>query len=162
MKKEGKKLLSLQPVPQTIVSCRDKEGRNNALVVGFTANVSLDPVMVMVGIVPTRFSHHMVKETGCFVINLPKKGFKKEYDYLGSHSGRDGDKFAVLNLKWEDATYVNAPILTDCPVNIECSVIESTLPGTHELFIAKVEKVHVDEGYVDKNGNILWDKLDLM
>ena len=162
MKKEGKKLLSLQPVPQTIVSCRDKEGRNNALVVGFTANVSLDPVMVMVGIVPTRFSHHMVKETGCFVINLPKKGFKKEYDYLGSHSGRDGDKFATLDLKWEDATYVNAPILTDCPVNIECSVIESTLPGTHELFIAKVEKVHVDEGYVDKNGNILWDKLDLM
>lgn len=47
MKKEGKKLLSLQPVPATIVSCRDKDGRNNALVVGFTANVSLDPVMVM-------------------------------------------------------------------------------------------------------------------
>ena len=64
MKKEGKKLLSLQPVPATTVSCRDKDGRNNALVGGFTANVSLDPVMVMVGIVPTRFSHHMVKENG--------------------------------------------------------------------------------------------------
>ena len=78
MKKEGKKLLSLQPVPATIVSCRDKEGRNNALVVGFTANVSLEPAMIMVGIVPERFSHHMVKETGCFVVNLPKKSFKKE------------------------------------------------------------------------------------
>ena len=162
MKKEGKKLLSLQPVPATIVSCRDKDGRNNALVVGFTANVSLDPVMVMVGIVPTRFSHHMVKETGNFVINLPKKSFKKEYDYLGSRSGRDGDKFAALDIKWEDAEYVNAPILTDCPVNIECSVIESTQPGTHELFIGKVEKVHVDEEYVDEKGNIMWDKMDLM
>ena len=98
MKKEGKKLLSLQPVPATIVSCRDKEGRNNALVVGFTANVSLEPAMIMVGIVPERFSHHMVKETGCFVVNLPKKSFKKEYDYLGSHSGRDGDKFEALGL----------------------------------------------------------------
>ena len=162
MKKEGKKLLSLQPVPATIVSCRDKDGRNNALVVGFTANVSLDPVMVMVGIVPTRFSHHMVKETGSFVINLPKKSFKKEYDYLGSRSGRDGDKFAALDIKWEDAEYVNAPILTDCPVNIECSVIESKQPGTHELFIGKVEKVHVDEEYVDEKGNIMWDKMDLM
>lgn len=162
MKKEGKKLLSLQPVPATIVSCRDKDGRNNALVVGFTANVSLDPVMVMVGIVPTRFSHHMVKETGSFVINLPKKSFKKEYDYLGSRSGRDGDKFAALDIKWEDAEYVNAPILTDCPVNIECSVIESTQPGTHELFIGKVEKVHVDEEYVDEKGNIMWDKMDLI
>ena len=91
-----------------------------------------------------------------------QKSFKKEYDYLGSHSGRDGDKFAAMNIKWEDAAYVNAPILTDCPVNIECSVIESTMPGTHELFVAKVEKVHVDEEYEDGNGNILWDKMDLM
>ncbi len=114
------------------------------------------------GIVPSRFSHHMVRETGCFVINLPKRGFQKEYNYLGSRSGRDEDKFAVLDLKWTDATYVNAPILTDCPVSIECSVVESTRPGTHELFVGKVEAVHVDEEYLDANGNILWDKMDLM
>ena len=83
MKKFAKNtVLCMQLVPQTIVFCRDQEGRNNALVVGFTANISLDPVMVMVGIVPTRFSHHMVKETGCFVINLPKKDFQKECNYL--------------------------------------------------------------------------------
>ena len=163
MKKLAKNtVLCLQPVPQTIVSCRDKDGKNNALVVGFTANVSLDPVMVMIGIMPSRYSHHMVKESGCFVINLPKKSFKKEYGYLGSASGRDGDKFAALNLNWEDATYVNAPILTDCPVSIECSSVDSTMPGSHELFIGKVEAVHVDEEYLDANGNILWDKMDLM
>ena len=155
-------ILCMQPVPQTIVSCRDKDGRNNALVVGFTANVSLDPVMVMVGIVPSRFSHHMVKETGAFVINLPKKSFQKEYNYLGSRSGRDDDKFAALNLKWENAEYVDAPILTDCPVSIECSVVDSIQPGTHELFIGKVEAVHVDEEYLDEKGNILWNKMDLM
>ena len=163
MKKLAKNTtLCMRPVPQTLVSCRDKDGRNNALVVGFTANASLNPAMVMVGIVPTRFSHHVVKESGCFVVNLPGKSFKKEYDYLGSHSGRDGDKFAALNLKWEDAQYVNAPILTDCPVSIECSVVESVTPGTHELFIGKVEAVHVDEEYLDANGKILWDKMDLM
>ena len=163
MKKLAKNMvLCMQPVPQTIVSCRDKEGRNNALVVGFTANASLDPVMVMVGIVPSRFSHHMVKETGAFVINLPKKSFQKEYNYLGSRSGRNGDKFAALDLKWEDAEYVNAPILSDCPVSIECTVIESSQPGTHELFIGKVEAVHVDEEYLDEKGNILWNKIDLM
>ena len=163
MKKLAKNMvLCMQPVPQTIVSCRDKEGRNNALVVGFTANVSLDPVMVMVGIVPSRFSHHMVKETGAFVINLPKKSFQKEYSYLGSKSGRDGDKFAALDLKWENAEYVDAPILSDCPVSIECSVVDSIQPGTHELFIGKVEAVHVDEEYLDEKGNILWNKMDLM
>ena len=163
MRKEtSNHVLALQPVPQTIVSVRDKDGRNNALVVGFTANVSLDPAMVMVGIVPSRFSHHMVKENPCFVINLPAKGFEKEYAYLGSRSGADEDKFAALDLKWEDGKYVNAPLLTDCPVSIECSVVDSIMPGTHELFIGKIETVHVDEKYLDAKGNIQWDKIDLM
>ena len=163
MKKLAKnKVLCMQPIPQTIVSCRDKDGRNNALVVGFTANVSLDPSMVMIGVMPARFSHHMIKESGCFVINLPHKDFQKEFNYLGSKSGRDGDKFAALDLKWRDAEYVNAPVLTDCPVSIECSVIESIQPGTHELFIGRVEAVHVDEEYLDNNGNIRWDKMNLI
>lgn len=163
MKKSvDRKMLCVQPLPQTIVSCRDKDGKNNALVVGFVANVSLDPAMVMVGIMPTRYSHHIVKETGCFVINFPRKSFQKEYAYLGSKSGRDGDKFAALNLKWENAKYVNAPILTDCPVSIECSVVESTMLGTHELFIGKVEAVNVDEEYIGADGSILWDKMDLI
>lgn len=163
MKKSvNQKMLCVQPLPQTIVSCRDKNGNNNALVVGFVANVSLDPAMVMIGIMPSRYSHHIVKESGCFVINFPPKNFQKEYAYLGSKSGRDGDKFAALNLQWEDAEYVNAPVLTACPVSIECSVVESTMPGTHELFIGKVESVHVDEEYLGADGSILWDKMDLI
>lgn len=163
MKKSvNQKMLCVQPVPKTIVSCRDKNGRNNALVVGFVANVSLDPAMVMVGIVPTRYSHHMVKESGCFVINFPQKSFEKEYNFLGSKSGRDVDKFAALNLRWENGKCVNAPILTDCPVSIECSVVESIMPGTHELFIGKVESVNVDEEYIGADGSIQWDKMDLI
>ena len=154
--------MALQPLPQIIVSVRDKEGRNNALAVGYTANVSHDPEMIMVGIEPQRFSHHMVKENGCFVVNLPLKSFRKEFGYLGSKSGRDIDKFAALDLKWEDGKYVDAPILTDCPVNIECSVVDSILPGSNELFIGKVEAVHVDEEYLNKNGRILWNKMDLI
>ena len=156
------KMLCMQPIPKTLVSCRDKDGRNNALVVGFTANVSLEPPMIMVGIVPSRFSHHMVKESGCFVINLPGKGYEKEYAYFGSKSGQDEDKFAAMNIRWKDAEKVNAPIMTECPVSIECSVVESTMPGTHELFIGKVEAVHVDEEYLDEKGSILWNKIDLM
>ena len=152
----------LWPLPQTIVSVRDKEGRNNALAVGYAGNVSHHPAMVMVGIEPGRFSHHMVKENGCFVVNFPLKSFRKEFGYLGSKSGRDGDKFAALDLKWEDGKYVNAPVLTDCPVNIECSVVESIMPGSNELFIGKVETVHVNEEYLGKNGRILWNKMDLI
>ena len=78
------------------------------------------------------------------------------------HILRGFHKFAALNLKWEDGERINAPILTDCPVSIECSVVNSIQPGTHELFIGKVEAVHVDEKYLDDSGNILLNKMDLI
>ena len=163
MKKEAvSKLLTLQPVPRTLVSCRDAQGKNNALVVGFAANVSLNPPMIMIGVVPSRYSHHMIKETRCFVVNLPSKDQKAAYDYLGSHSGEHEDKLAKLNMKLEEGKAVNAPLLGDCPVSIECSVVESTKPGTHELFIGLVEAVHCDEQYLDAQGNIQWDRIDLL
>lgn len=156
------KACCIAPAPNLIVSCRDREGRNNALAVGFASNVSIEPAMVMVGIVPERFSYHMIKESGEFIINLPAKGFEKEYYYLGSKSGKDEDKFEVLHLEWTDGEKVNAPMLSACPVAIECRVTTSLQPGSHELFIASVEAVHCEEEYLDSNGNIDWTKIPLL
>lgn len=155
---------AIVPLPQMIISVRDRNGRNNALDVGYCGNVSHDPAMVMIGIEPSRYSHHIVKETGCFVVNFPLRSFRREYGFIGTKSGRDVDKFEALGLKWKDGTKVNAPILLDCPVNLECSVVASLMPegGSNELFIGKVEAVHVDEEYLTANGNILWNKLDLI
>ncbi len=116
--------------------------------------------MIMVGIVPERFSHHLIKESGCFVVNLAPKSFKKQYGYLGSVSGRDEDK--MKNIRTEEGKVVKAPILLDCPVSIECTVVDSIKPGTHELFIGKVEYVHADEEYLDDEGNIKWANIDLL
>lgn len=163
MKKEVEnKVCSIYPCPNLIVSCRDKDGKNNALVVGFAGNVSLDPPMVMVGIVPDRFSHHMVKEMGAFVINVSAQNFKEEYSCFGGKSGRDMDKFEALKIRWENGEKVDAPLLLDCPVNIECKVVTSLQPGTHELFIATVEAVHCDEQYIGDNGSIDWGKIPLL
>lgn len=163
MKREvANKACTVYPSPNLIISCQDKAGRKNALVVAFAGNASLDPPMAMVGVIPDRFSHHMIKETGVFVINIPAKGFEAEFNYLGTKSGRDGDKFEALSLAWEDGTRVNAPMLTDCPINIECKVVTSVQPGTHDLFIASIEAVHCDEKYLDENGNINWGKIPLL
>lgn len=156
--------LVIRPIPQVVVSVRGKDGKNNALVVGFVANVSHDPNMVMIGIEPSRYSYNIVKETGCFVVNLATKDFRKQWAFLGSKSGRDMDKFKEADIKWEDGECVNAPILTDCPVNTECSVVTSILPenSSNELFIGKVEAIHVNEENLGKSGKILWPSLDLI
>lgn len=163
MSKEQAKISScLKPSPNILVSCRGENGGNNALAVGFCGNCSYDPPMVMVGIVPSRYSYHMIKETGCFVVNLVGKEYKETYDYLGSHSKRDGDKLAEMNVKLQDGKVVNAPILTDCPVNIECTVVDSIVTGSHEMFIGKIEYVHADAKLLDKDGNIDFSQIDFL
>jgi flavin reductase (DIM6/NTAB) family NADH-FMN oxidoreductase RutF len=144
----------LQPSPKVIVSCRGKNGENNALVVAYCCNCSYDPPMVMVGIVPSRHSYHLVKESGCFVVNLVSKEYSEIYNYLGSHSGRDENKLLKMNVKTAEALKINAPILLDCPVNIECRVVESILTGSHEMFVGKVEYVHADGNLINDKGNI--------
>lgn len=149
----------LQPQPKVLVSCRGKNGENNALAVAYCGNCSYDPPMVMVGIVPTRYSYHMIKETKCFVVNLVGEEQKAMFDYLGSHSGRDGDKLASCGAAVSEGEKVNAPVLADCPVNIECSVVDSIMTGSHEMFVGKIEAVHCDRALVKENGDIDFSKI---
>ncbi len=145
-----------------VVSCRDAQGRNNALTVGYYCNCSFKPPMVMMGIVPSRFSYHMVKETKCFVINVVTKDLEDVMEYLGSKSGRDEDKLANLGLGVEDGITVNAPVLSDFPVNIECEVVDSIVTGSHEMFVGKITYIHAREDLVDEQGKLSLDKLELV
>lgn len=152
----------LRPMPMALVSCRGTDGKNNALAVGYCGNCSYAPPMVMVGIVPSRYSYHIIKETKCFVVNLAGKEQKEMFDYLGSHSGRDEDKLAKCGAVVAEAEKVNAPILADCPVNIECTVVDSIMTGSHEMFIGKVEAVHCDASYRKENGDIDFSRIPLL
>ena len=161
-KKEAKMKSCLQPAPKVLVSCRGLDGENNVLAVGYCGNCSYDPPMVMVGIVPSRYSHKLIKESGCFVVNLVDKDYEETFDYMGSHSKRDGDKLAAMNVKLQEGKKVNAPILPDCPVNIECTVVDSIVTGSHEMFIGKIEYVHANVGIADAEGNIDFSKINFI
>lgn len=160
MKKIINSGMSVFPTPNLLVSCRGKDNKNNALAVGFACNVSANPPMVMVGIVPEHYSYELIKESGEFVINIPTKGFEQAYYYLGTKSGRDEDKFAALNLKWTEGSKVKAPLLDDCPISAECKVIRLIeTDGDHDFFLGSVEAVHCDESWLDENGNLDFTKI---
>ena len=153
-KKEANKKGALQPAPKVLVSCRGLDGEDNALAVGYCGNCSYAPPMIMVGIVPTRYSYKMIKESGCFVVNLVDQSYQEIFNYLGKVSKRDSDKLKDMKVKTENGKVVNAPILADCPINIECTVVDSIMTGSHEMFIGKVEYVHADENLVNEDGSI--------
>ncbi|MBU0956945.1 MAG: flavin reductase family protein [Spirochaetes bacterium] len=152
----------LNPKTPLLVSCRGKDGKNNALVVVYCCNCSFDPPMIMVGIVPSRHSYTLVKESDCFVANLVPANLKTQFNYLGSHSGRDEDKLTKLGMRIGEGIKINAPLLLDCPVSIECSVVSSVVTGSHEMFIGKIEYVHADASLVQDDGKIAWNKIDFL
>lgn len=158
-KQEAIKKGALQPAPKVLVSCRGLDGEDNVLAVGYCGNCSYAPPMVMVGIVPTRYSYKMIKESGCFVVNLVDKSYQETFDYLGKYSKRDEDKLSKMKVQLENGKKVNAPILSDCPVNIECTVVDSILTGSHEMFIGKVEYVHADSNLIKGDGSIDFSKI---
>lgn len=161
-KQEAQKKGCLQPTPRVLVSCRGLDGEDNVLAVAYCGNCSFDPPMLMVGIVPSRYSYKMIKESGFFVVNLVDKEYKETFDYLGSTSKRDEDKLKIAKVNLEDGKVVKAPILSDCPVNIECTIVDSILTGSHEMFIGKVEYVHSDLAITDEEGKIDFSKIDFV
>ncbi len=152
----------LQPASKVLVSCRGTDGTNNALAVAYSCNCSYDPPMVMVGVVPSRYSYRMIKETGCFVVNLVGKDQQAMFEYLGTHSGRDEDKLGKLGVALAEGQKVKAPLLADCPVNIECTVVDSIVTGSHEMFVGKVEIVHAEKSLTQEDGTIDFTKINFL
>ena len=142
----------LYPVPAALISSRDNEGNDNVLTVAWTGTICSDPAMVSISVRKERHSYKMIKESGVFVINLTTKKLVRATDYCGVRSGKDEDKFAAANLTKGEAEKINAPIIMESPVNIECRVKQVLELGSHDMFIAEVVNVQVSEEYIDEKG----------
>ncbi len=142
----------LYPVPAVMVSCQREGEKPNIITVAWAGTICSDPAMVSISVRPERYSYDIIKETKEFVINLTTTDIVKATDYCGVRSGRDVDKFKEMNLTAIKSQKVNAPSIAESPVNIECQVKKIEHLGTHDMFIAEVVAVTVDEKYMNENG----------
>ena len=152
----------LYPVPPVMVSCADEEGRSNIMTAAWTGTICSDPVMVSVSIRPERYSHAVIARTGEFVINLTTESLTYAADFCGVRSGRDVDKFAHLGLTKVPSRKVKAPSIGESPVCLECVVTGIEKLGTHDLFLARVVQVSVDESYLDEKGRFMLERAGLV
>ena len=150
----------LFPLPVVMVSVADKEGKQNIITIAWTGTICSDPPMVSISVRPERYSYHMIKETGEFVINLTTKELAFATDYCGVKSGRDVDKFAAMQLTPVRGEKVKAPLIAESPVNLECKVTEVKHLGTHDMFMAEVVCVHADEKYMDEQNRFHLEMAD--
>ena len=142
----------LYPLPAVLVSCQGNDGRPNLITIGWVGTICSDPAMVSISVRPERYSYHMLKETGEFVINLTTEELLEATDYCGVASGRDVNKWEKMNLTPIPSEKISVPAVAESPINIECKVTEVKELGTHHMFIAEVVNVRADEKYMDEKG----------
>ena len=152
----------LYPLPVVIVSCNRKGEKPNIVTVAWTGTICSDPAMVSISVRPERYSHDIIEETGEFVINLVTKDLTYATDYCGVRSGRDVDKFKEMNLTPLPSKMIDAVGIEESPVNIECKVVEVKKLGSHDMFIAEVVNVTVDDRYMDENNKFNLNDSDLV
>jgi len=152
-KRKIKPATLLNPLPVSLISCQGKTSAPNLITVAALGICCFDPPMVGVAIRGSRHSHALIQESGEFVINVPNQDLVRQIDLCGSVSGREKDKFAATGLRPLPAAVVKAPLVQECPINIECRVKQTLNLGTHDLFLAEVVAAHMDEEYLDEAGN---------
>jgi len=136
---------ALYPIPAVMATCGEFDGVNNIITLAWAGTVCSDPPMISIGVRPSRFSYDLIKKTGEFVINLATVKEVQAMDFCGIASGRDGDKFLASGLTPERASKVKAPLIKECPVNIECVVRHIYAAGSHDVFLGEVIAVNIDE-----------------
>lgn len=155
----------LNPLPVVLVSSTDKNGKSNVMTAAWVGTICSDPVMVSVSIRKSRYSHDIIKETKEFVLNLPNEDLALYTDYVGIYSGKKVDKFN-LDGKYKvtaiESNKVKAVTIDECPVALECKVKQILELGSHDMFIAEVLSVSVDDKYLDKDNRLDFKKANLL
>lgn len=151
----------LAPIPPALISCGTMDNPN-VMTAAWTGVICTEPTLVYVSIRPSRFSHQLIRQNSEFVINVPTVKLARAVDMCGVKSGRNADKFALTGLTPQKCVKISAPQVAEAPISLECVVKNVTSYGSHDMFLAEVVAVNVDENLLDKQNALMLDKARLL
>ncbi|MBD3210775.1 flavin reductase family protein [Candidatus Micrarchaeota archaeon] len=124
----------LYPMRVCLITSRlgDKE---NIMAASWTFPLSMDPPLFGVSVAEKRYSHDLIKKGNGFGINLPNPRLEEAVVICGTKSGRDTDKFAEAGFSRDEGKRV--PLIKECPVSIECELVDEIKTGNHTLFVGR-------------------------
>lgn len=150
----------LAPLPPMMVSCGSME-KPNIITVAWTGILNTIPPKTYISVRPQRYSYNLIKESGVFTINLTPTHLIRAADYCGMYTGAKVDKFAKCSLTAQAGINVSCPSIAECPISLECRVSDIVSLGTHDMFIADIVTVSVDEGLLDEKGKLCLERAKL-
>jgi flavin reductase (DIM6/NTAB) family NADH-FMN oxidoreductase RutF len=137
------------PMPVTIVGsiCNGKE---NYMAVGWITRVNGTPPMIALGLNKIHLTCKGIIENGEFSVNIPAAKDLLKTDYVGIVSGTKEDKSHLFTAHY--GYLKKAPLIEECPLSLECKLVQTIDLPTHMLFIGEIIGSYADKEYVDKSG----------
>ena len=141
----------IAPIPPVMVSCGSAE-KPNVLTIAWTGIINTIPPKTYISVRPKRHSYNLIKESGEFVINLTTADLVRAADYCGVYTGAKVNKFEKCSLTPIPSEEVSCPSIAESPLCLECRVTDVIPLGTHDMFLADIVSVSVDESLIDEKG----------
>lgn len=161
MKINVKNHTMMYPAPAVVASAYDEEENADACTLAFATMCSHHPPAVMIAINSTlkRKTLKSILQTGEFCLAFPSVEHVAEVDYLGIESGYNEDKLSKINFRHRKAEKVNAPLIDNFKVSVECKVMHVAEVGSHTQITGEIVNVQADESVIE-NGKISFELLD--
>ena len=149
------------PLPPVLVTVGEGDAAN-IITIGWTGILATHPARTYVSIRPERHSYSLLRRHGEFVVNLATVEMARKVDYCGIYTGAKVNKFKECGLTPVASKEVTVPSIAECPLSLECRVVEVIPMGTHDVFIADIVGVSCDEAMLDDMGRLCYDKVNLL
>lgn len=133
------------PMPCSLLGTK-VAGKVNFLTVAFFSMVGIKPPYIMAALAKSHYSNPGIKETGAFSINIPGTSMAEATDYCGMVSGRKFDKSNVFEVFYGEES--GAPMIVECPYNLECKLVQTVDLPADELFIGEIIAAYTDNRYL--------------
>lgn len=144
---------TLYPIPVVLITCGSGQ-ETNVFSVNRIASCNAEPPMISISVRPNRASHDLIANLGDFVVNIPWPEMECISDFVGSTTMGETNKWGETGLTRLTAIKVSPPLLAECPVNIECRLVDTLRLPSHSMFIAEVVALHAVETVLDERGEV--------
>ena len=133
------------PTPVWLIGTYDEKNKPNLMTAAWGGICCSKPPCIQVSLRAATYSHGNIKTREAFTVNIPSTEYWKEADYIGIASGRDTDKIADTGFTVTKSELVDAPVVEQCGLVLECNLKETVELGLHTIFVGEIVDVKADE-----------------
>lgn len=143
------------PMPVSLVGAH-VEGRPNFLTVAWFTMASFKPPRIAIALGKGHYTNPGIKENKTFSVCLPSLDMVEATDYCGIVSGKKADKSSVFDLFYGELK--TAPMIKDCPLSMECKLVNTVESGLNEIFIGEIIGTYTEERFLS-DGKLDFSKM---